>query len=70
MTSIVKIKADSIKAKIAHGYKELSDLQNVCSHPNVKVEHRGDTGNYDRSADCYWSEHSCPDCGKFWREEK
>lgn len=70
MISVVKIKADSIRARIAANYKELEDLQNVCAHPDVIIVHKSDTGNYDRSQDCYWTEHTCPDCGKFWREYK
>ena len=41
-------------------------LQSKCTHPDVLIKHRGDTGNYDRTADCYWIEYKCPDCGKQW----
>lgn len=45
----------------------LERLQEICHpHPNVKVEHKSSTGHWDRSADSWWSEFSCPDCGKHW----
>lgn len=50
--------------------ESLGRLQEACLHPNASVTHRADTGNYSKSDDCYWTEHLCPDCGKFWREDK
>ncbi len=46
------------------------ELQQLCTHPNASKKHCGSTGNYDRSADCYWIEFRCPDCGKFWMEDQ
>lgn len=55
-----------IKRKIDEWHLKLSKLQEKCLHPNVKKEHKANNGNYDPSADCYWTEFRCPDCGKFW----
>lgn len=46
------------------------ELQALCSHPTASKENRGSSGNYDRSADAYWIEFRCPDCGKFWMEDQ
>jgi hypothetical protein len=46
------------------------ELQAVCAHPNADKNYRGSTGNYDPSADSYWIEYRCPDCGKFWMTDQ
>lgn len=48
----------------------LHDLQEECSHPDVEKEAKASTGNYDPSADSYWYNCYCPDCGKQWREDQ
>jgi len=45
-------------------------IQERCKHVNVRIEHCGDTGNYDPSEDRYWRTMSCPDCGKYWEEDE
>jgi hypothetical protein len=47
-----------------------NELQQICQHPNVEKKYRGDTGNYDRTADSYWIDFKCPDCGKKWWESQ
>jgi hypothetical protein len=68
MTSILK-KRKSIQAKINELEEQLQSLRESCTHPNVVKTHKADTGNYDPSTDCYWTEFKCPDCGKFWVKE-
>lgn len=46
------------------------DLKNICLHPAASKKYRGNSGNYDPSADSYWVEYKCPDCGKFWCEDQ
>jgi len=46
------------------------ELKELCSHVNVSKLRAGSSGNYDRSADAYWIEFRCPDCGKFWMEDQ
>jgi len=48
---------------------KLDALRERCRHPNVEKQHKGDTGNWDRGQDCYWTEFNCPDCQKFWTVE-
>lgn len=48
----------------------LADLQALCRHPNAEKIARSNTGNYDPSADAYWYDCRCPDCGKFWMEDQ
>lgn len=45
---------------------ELVKLQDLCAHESATIKYRGSTGNYDPSDNCYWTEHKCPTCGKFW----
>lgn len=59
-----------LQGKLNKVYSEISDLRSECAHPNVIVTHHGDTGNYCQADDRYWKEFTCPDCGKFWNEEK
>lgn len=42
------------------------ECQSECSHANTTSDHKSNVGNYDPSADCYWTEHTCQDCGKHW----
>lgn len=59
-----------LEEKIKSLYNEVEQLRNTCTHPNADVKHKGDRGNYDPSMDRYWIEYNCPDCGKFWTEDK
>jgi len=50
--------------------QQINDLQVECAHTGVKKEYKGNTGNWDPNDNCYWINFSCPDCGKFWREDQ
>ena len=45
-------------------------LQQECQHLNRISKREGSTGNWDRSEDCYWINHYCPDCDKRWIEDQ
>lgn len=62
----IRLKRDKLYKQQDILLKEINLLQSECTHPDVKVTDHGNTGNYDPSADCYWQEFKCPDCGKFW----
>lgn len=49
--------------------KKIKILQNKCKHKEVNYMHRGDTGNYDRSLDGYWTEFTCKVCHRWWIED-
>lgn len=68
MNELTKIKLKSLKEQLAHVTKQIEELNSTCTHPDVDKKYRGDTGNYDPSANSYWIEYKCPDCGKFWTE--
>lgn len=61
---------ENLEYQIASYQESLYNLQEECPHPLLQSVNKSDTGNYDPSADCYWTEHSCPSCGKKWIEEK
>ena len=67
---MIKNKYDQIQKKLKSVQSELEWLQETCTHPNADVKHKGDRSNYDPSMDGYWIEYNCPDCGKFWTEDK
>jgi hypothetical protein len=46
--------------------RELSALQDACPHNDKTGKYGANTGNYDPSADCYWINVSCEDCGRTW----
>jgi hypothetical protein len=46
------------------------ELRKVCNHPAADKKYCGTSGNYDPTADSYWIEYRCPDCGKFWTEDQ
>lgn len=50
-------------------YDELHECQDKCKHKRaIKVGGGADTGNWDKSQDCYWHDFKCPTCLKEWRE--
>ena len=59
-----------IKDQISKLENTLRSIQNKCSHPSESVikEHKGSTGNYDPSEDCYWTNFYCSLCEKRWTE--
>lgn len=63
----IRLRAGRINKRIEKAQKELLDLQSSCPHTNHTKKHGANTGNYDPSADCYWTDFKCPDCGKWWR---
>lgn len=50
---------------------QISLIQSECNHPKsaLDVKHKSDTGNYDPSADSYWTEYECGLCNKRWTED-
>lgn len=60
-----------IKNKISLLENSLANLQSNCKHPKkfLQKERKGNTGNYDPSQDCYWTEFYCEQCEKSWDEE-
>lgn len=65
MTIVAEIKADIAKLQL-----RLTTIQSECTHPAAALSKiaKGDTGNYDPSADYYWYECHCLLCDKQWRE--
>lgn len=55
-----------LRAQELRVHTRIVALQTACPHTNTTKEHRCNVGNYDPSADCYWTEHTCQDCGKYW----
>jgi hypothetical protein len=55
------------QTKIIQRHKDnIKELQKICKHENVIVEHRYDNGNYCKADDIYWDQFNCPDCQKMW----
>ena len=73
MSDLTKIIRETVakKMQVINDAKDvIRDLQKACSHENATFVNKGSTGNYDPSADAYWREHYCPDCGKQWFTDK
>lgn len=64
----IRYKRERILKKIDNLNAELDALQTVCDHLNLTMENGSNTGNYDPSCNCYWTDYECPDCGKRWTE--
>lgn len=65
----IRLAAKNIEDRKTRLISELKELQNFCTHPDVEKKYASNTGNYDPSADFYWIEFRCPDCGKFWSKD-
>lgn len=59
-------KLEKLQAKEKTVAAEIELLRETCEHPAVVKTYRADTGNYDSRDNQYWTEYTCPDCGKFW----
>ena len=49
--------------------EKLTAIQDNCSHPYIEWKYGSNTGNYDPSADAYWTEYHCKLCDKRWQQE-
>ena len=65
-----KAKRLAIEKKLAKLTTDLVELQAACPHTNAVHVNKANTGNYDPSADAYWTDHACPDCGKRWTTDQ
>lgn len=63
---------DEIKEEIKNLNAKLKSIQESCCHPEEAVtkEHKSDTGNWDKSDDCYWTVNYCSLCEKMWSEDR
>lgn len=59
-------KAHKIKRQIYELNVQLRAHQDKCKHLRATYVNRANTGNYDPSADSYWTDWSCPTCLKKW----
>lgn len=50
---------------------KIAKIQDKCNHPKEATtkKHGSNTGNYDPSADCYWTDFHCKLCDKQWTED-
>jgi len=46
--------------------EELQEIQRKCKHIRTNEKDCGNTGNYDPTADRYWTEYHCLMCDKKW----
>ncbi len=62
----------SLNEEIALLQLKVASIQEECSHPKACLTstNRSNTGNYDPSADSYWTEHLCGLCEKQWRTDQ
>lgn len=67
---VIKETREDIETRIETLKNGLKTLQNYCHHPYVIKTSKSDTGNWCKTDDSYWTEFKCPDCGKFWIEDK
>ena len=66
----IKEMVDEIDLYIDLLYKRKYELQDRCIHESATKQHKGNTGNYDPSADSLWIEYDCPECKLHWIVEQ
>lgn len=64
------LKAHRMQKEIVALRDELRRHQAKCRHLKATKENRGNTGNYDPSANSYWIEFSCPTCLRKWSRDQ
>lgn len=48
----------------------IAAFQQACPHTETHQQPGANTGGYDGPAhDSYWVDHTCKECGKWWRED-
>lgn len=59
---------EQLKAEIAERHARIKAIQEECPHPEhaLKAKHGANTGNYDPTVDCYWTDYHCTICDKRW----
>lgn len=70
MSNQIKKRVKNINKKMYELTQELKNIQNACTHEDAEHIDRADTGNYDRSLDRYWTNHTCFICGKSWTTDQ
>jgi hypothetical protein len=53
-----------INQEINNLQKIINNIKDSCPHKNNIKKYDGNSGNYDPSADIYWVDIECLDCGK------
>lgn len=66
----IQRKYKSIQTNQAKLKNQLTELQELCQHPNVSKKHWSNTGNYDPANNEYWIIYDCPDCARSWQVEQ
>ncbi len=66
---VIRAQRLRLQKAILAKHTALAELQEACTHPSVTKKHGSNTGNYDPSADWYWTDFDCPDCAKRWTKE-
>jgi hypothetical protein len=65
-------KIQELKSKIDSLQQQIDNIQSECNHPlSARTQvNGGSTGNYDPTADCYWTDNTCGLCEKRWTEDQ
>jgi len=66
----IRRRRTTLTKKIETAQEQIRQLQASCPHPDVQKKYGSNTGNYDPSADSYWIDWNCPDCGKRWTTDQ
>ena len=65
----IAIEYQALQAQIKEASDRINVLRSKCKHKKAVKTYGSNTGNYDPSNDGYWTEYSCPECGRYWTEE-
>jgi len=68
--SLMRGRVAALDQLIAELESQKAQMQARCRHPHATYDNRGDTGNWSRSDDRYWTEFCCYDCGRRWTEDQ
>lgn len=51
---------------------QIRQIQEECAHPLIarKTENDANTGNWDKGADSYWTNHECTLCHRKWQTDQ
>jgi hypothetical protein len=65
----IRNRVHQLKEEAMSAEREIFEIQtNGCLHPNVVTTNRGYEDDFGRMQ--YWKEYFCPDCYKYWKDER
>lgn len=65
--SKIRIEFERLTDIINSAASDIEKLRAQCKHIRTEKKYGSNTGNYNPTENCYWTDFTCCACGKWWR---